>query len=61
MAETDNGVIDGDTCLYLDGLYLDALINNFLASKYFVIHFVLIHVIVNRIRNKIPNIKPIMK
>ena len=23
VAETDNGVIDGDTCLYLDGLYLD--------------------------------------
>ena len=58
MADTDNGVVDGETCLYFEGLYFEAFINSFLASKYFVIHFVLMHVKVSNIRNKIPNIRP---
>ena len=58
MADIDNGVVDGETCLYFEGLYFEAFINSFLASKYFVIHFVLMHVKVSNIRNKIPNIRP---
>ena len=58
--DTVMGVVAGETCLYLDGLYCAALASIRLASRYLVTTGELRHTRVTNIRNRNPNRMPDM-
>lgn len=53
-----DGACEGDTCLYLEGLYLEALINHFLAAMYLLNTPLVIHITGTRIISRETNMKP---